>query len=237
MDATSTTMTRWLVFCRSGGIGESPTEIELVCGSRRIEAIFSVERERYYNAVAEGELLGTKYIFKAASRRRLPGDERDSVVPLFAGTFDHTESVSGDFAVSPRPDGELMALGVYGAPPIFQLVKTIPNSRPYAVEAHGLPGWEVRFEDPNLYQTFASLSEIRAAGNPLFYAGYHLPRKPKDEPPLLREIRAAGNPLFYTGYCFTRATPKDALPPMPGVLVTMLLAYQLLLKPFHLDSA
>ena len=180
-----------------------------MCGPKRIEAAFAIQRERYYNATAEGKLLGAKLSFEAKSRRRLPGDEKDSMVPLFVGTFNYAEGVSGDFVVRPKPNGELMALGVYGAPPAFQLIKTDPSRRASPVEIRGVPGWEIHFEDPSQYET-----SVRN-----------------------RELCGAGNPLHFAGHCVGRAESNGNLPPMPGVLVTMLLAYQLLLKPFHLTSA
>ena len=176
-----------------------------MCGTRRIEAAFSV-RSHYYNVSSEGELLGTKLSFEAKSRRRLPGDQRDSHVPLFIGTFDYAEGVSGDFMVRPKPDGELMTLGVYGAPPAFQLIQTWLNRSASPVEVRGVPDWEIHFEDPTYYEP--SIAK--------------------------RELRAAGNPLHYAGYCIGRTESNENLPPMPGVLVTMLLAYDLLLKPFYL---
>lgn len=207
MSDSSAAITRWLWFCRSRGIKSPREEAACVCGSRRIEAAFSVRRERYYNASAEGVWLGAKFNFEAVSRRRLRGDERDSIVPLFIGTFNHTDGVSGDFVVRPKPDGELMALGVYGARPAFRLVKTRADTTASPVEVSGVSNWEVRFEDPAHYEP--SISK--------------------------RELRAAGNPQYYAGYCRTQRGPRDGLPPMPGVLITMLLAYQLLLKPFHLE--
>jgi len=198
--------TRWLLFCRSRGILKPHEEIACVSGSRRIEAVFSIRRERYYNATAEGKLLGNNLSFEAKSRRRLPGDEKDSTVPLFLGTFNYAEGVSGDFIVRPKADGELMTLGVYGAPPAFKLIKTLVNPGASPVEVRGVPGWEVRFEDPNH-------SEISITH---------------------RELRAASNPLYYAGYCLGRTANKEDLLPMPGVLITMLLAYELLLKPFYL---
>ena len=179
-----------------------------MCGSRRIEASFSIRPERSYNASAEGELLGATLSFEAKSRRRLPGDEEDSRVPLFVGTFNYAEGVSGDFVVRPKSDGELMALGVYGAPPAFLLIKTDPSRTESPVEIHGVPGWKIHFEDAAKYEPSVSKKELRAAGNPLHFAGY----------------------------CVGRSESNGNLP-MPGVLVTMLLAYQLLLKPYYLTSS
>ncbi len=208
MLGASAEITRWLLFCRSRGISHLREEIACVCGSRRIEASFSIRPERSYNASAEGELLGATLSFEAKSRRRLPGDEENSRVPLFVGTFNYAEGVSGDFVVRPKSDGELMALGVYGAPPAFHLIRTDPSRTASPVEILGVPGWKIHLEDPAQYEP--SISK--------------------------KELPAAGNPLHFAGYCVGRAERNGNLP-MPGVLVTMLLAYQLLLKPYHLKSA
>ena len=159
--------------------------------------------------MAEGTLLGAKLSFEATSRRRISGDEADSIVPLFVGTFRYAGGVSGDFVIQPKLDGELMTLGVYGTPPAFRLIKTRPRESASPLEVRGFPGWDVIFEDPVQYEI-------------------SIPK---------RELRAAGNPLHFAAYCTTRANPKDDLPPMPGVLVTMLLAYHLLLKEFYLTSS
>jgi hypothetical protein len=101
-----------------------------------------------------------------------------------------------------------MTLGVYGAPPAFQLVKSTTHRTACPVEVRGVPNWEVRFEDPEQYE----------------------PAIPKDA------IRTAGKPRHYSGYCRTNKSSADAALPTPGVLVAMLLAYQLLLKPFYLTE-
>ncbi len=202
-------MREWLLSCRSHGITRPRLEIACVRGSRRIEAGFSIGRERYYNATVEGELLGAKFHFEAVSRRRLHGDEEDSVTPLFIGSFNLAEGVSGDFTVRPKLDGELMALGVYGAPPAFHLVKTAPTHTASPIELRGIPNWTVRFEDPNEYQPSIAKSALRLAG------------KTRD----------------YSGYCSGSGALADDALPMPGVLIAALLAYQLLLRPFYLTSS
>jgi hypothetical protein len=208
MSGGSSVVQKWLLFCRSHGIRRPQLEMVCVYGSRRIEAVFSIRRERYYNASAEGKLLGAKFSFEAFSRRRLPGDEKDSTTPLFDGTFNFAEGVSGDFVVRPDPDGELMTLGVYGAPHAFQLIKSTTHRTASPVELRGMAGWEVRFEDPAQYE----------------------PAIPKNA------LRAAGNPRHYSGYCSSNKSPADEALPTPGVLVATLLVYQLLLKPFYLTE-
>jgi len=208
MSGDSSSIPQWLLFFRNRIFD---LDIDCVRGSQRVELEFIVDRERnYYNVAANGQLLGAKFSFEAFSRRRLPGDEKDSPTPLFVGTFNHTEGVSGNFTVRPQPDGELMTLGVYGAPPAFHMVKYNPHRIASPVELWGIPNWNVRFVDP--YQC---------------------------EPPVPKSvIRAGGNkPRHYSGYCTANDSSTDGRLPMPAVLISALIAYQLLLKPIYLDES
>src|SRR5690349_4254365 len=100
------TIPQWLLFSRYRVL-DSDLDIDCVCGSRRIESEFTIDRKPdYHSFTANGQLLGAKFSFEAVSRRRLPGHEKDSPTPLFVGTFCHNEGVSGNFTVRPQPDGE-----------------------------------------------------------------------------------------------------------------------------------
>jgi hypothetical protein len=211
MKGASASAKRWVLFCRSRAL-RGGEEVTFVSGTKRIEAEFSVQSEGAYDLIVRGELLGAKLAWEARSRRRLPGDEEHSVTPLFQGTFNHAGGVSGDFVVRPKRDGELMTLGFYGAPPAVQLIKFNPIYVASPVEVRGLPGTEVSFEDPTEYQVSITKSGLQAA------VGKKLWR-------------------YYAGYCVGASESDENLPPMPGVLVTMLLAYQLLLKPYYLTNS
>lgn len=210
MRTPSHTAFNWLVFCRSSGILRPREHFSCVCGEKRVIAEFAVV-PRNYGASLDGELLGATFRFEAKSRRRLAGDTADSGVPLYVGRFEHEAGASGDFTIRPKPDGELMTLGVYGAPHLFKVVKTDPARVACPVEVHGLPGMEMRFEDPN---------------DP-----WHKPSFSK------RELSAAGEPRHYAGYCVAHRVRDQTLPPMLAVLVAMTLAYQRLLKPSYLDPS
>ncbi len=96
----------------------------LFVGSQRShEATMEVEHLPAFGVACSGELFGKQYTLKALSQRRLPGDTEDATRVQFAGSFEQMDGPSGDFTIAERADGELMTLGLYGAPSSIRAVK------------------------------------------------------------------------------------------------------------------
>ncbi len=202
----------WLLFCRQRFL-KGRLDWTCVCGTKQIEAELALSNPSgYYSLMADGMLLGTNFKLEARSRSRLEGDTRDSHVPLFVGSFEHQGGVSGDFTIRPRPDGELMTLGVYGACPSIRVVKLWPNRTESPLEVHGISNVDICFER--------------------FGEAWHTPSIAKDA------IPAEPGWQFYSGRCITaqRTSEADGAPPMLSVLITMTIVYHQLLLQHYMRS-
>ena len=101
--------------------------------------------------------------------------------------------MSGAFTIRPRDDGELMTLGLYGTPHSICIVKVDPAHQESALQVHGVPDVDVRFEN--------------------FQDSWHKPSAAKDELP----VKPGWN--YYAGRCITSSAIPDDSPPMVPLLV------------------
>jgi hypothetical protein len=133
----------WMLYCRHQP--KSWLEIAFARGERRIQARFKVSYGRAYRISIFGNLLGEAYLLEAVGRNRRPEDKSESEL-VFKGTFEHEDGCSGDFAVRPRADGELMTLGVYGAEQLIKLNSMNRSWRYGPVEMSGIANTSLRLE-------------------------------------------------------------------------------------------
>jgi hypothetical protein len=206
MNATADPTVTWLLFCQWRGARQ---RMEFIClaDAERIGMLVSIRRERW-NIFATGTLLGQPFRLEARSRRRLDGDERDSAVPLFSGTFNHQEGVSGEFTIAPRNHGELMTLGVLGAAPLIRVDKIWAENSISPVQVHGIPEVDLRFEQRHSYRYELSI--------------------PKNEIPSPPGAR------HYVGRCRAPRISFGKTPPMISVLATLAIVYDELLTQHYL---
>jgi hypothetical protein len=115
----------WDLFCRELVLRRE-LKLAFVCGGISCAAKVAVEYLPRHSYACRGDLFGRPFSFEALSRNRLDENERDSHVPLFAGSFQHEGGPSGDFQVRERSDGELMTVGFFGAP---RSIRAVPEGR------------------------------------------------------------------------------------------------------------
>jgi hypothetical protein len=206
MSTKGLTSNPWFLFCR----WRFPvrTEISFVRGSERIAATFATG-VRGWDWSATGVLLGAPFSIEAFSRRRLEGDTSDSLVPLFEGTFDHTDGASGTFTAKPRTGGELLALGVYGSAQTIRVYKIDPDARVCPVEVFGIPGLRVRLEEPP------------------FSRGHLYSRKDIPKPP---------GPGFYVGTAIPDQESDATKPPAIAVLTTLVFCYRQIITNYYVKD-